>query len=86
MPCSRTVSCLLFWTIICSSAIGQPAEAPLLVRGLVQQANPGATIEYCGSLSTADLDYYLFLLVRKELAGLVLIQQRAGQLARDRGC
>lgn len=78
MPCSRTVSCLLFWTIICSSAIGQPAEAPLLVRGLVQQANPGATIEYCGSLSTADLDYYLFLLARKELAGLVLIQQRAG--------
>jgi hypothetical protein len=74
----RTLSVLLFWTIICSSSIGRPAEAPLPVRRLVQEADPGATIEYCGSLSTAHLDYYLFLLARKELAGLVLIQQRAG--------
>jgi hypothetical protein len=78
MLIGRTVLYLLFWTIICSSAIGQLAEAPLPVRGLVQQADPGATIEYCGSLSTAHLDYYLFLLARKELAGLVLIQQPAG--------
>ena len=78
MLISRAVPCLLFWATICSSAIGQPAEAPLPVRGLVQQADPGATIEYCGSLSTAHLDYYLFLLARKELAGLVLVQQPAG--------
>jgi hypothetical protein len=78
MSSGHTVPCLLFWTIICSHAIGQPAEAPLPVRGLVQQADPGATIEYCGSLSTTHLDYYLFLLERKELAGLVLIQQRVG--------
>jgi hypothetical protein len=78
MLIGHTVPCLLFWTVICSSAIGQPAEAPLPVHGLVQQADPGATIEYCGSLSTAHLDYYLFLLARKELAGLVLIQQSAG--------
>jgi hypothetical protein len=77
MSIGRTVPCLLFWAVICSSAIGQPAEAPLPVRGLVQQADPGATIEYCGSLSTAHLDYYLFLLARKELAGLVLVQQTA---------
>jgi hypothetical protein len=69
---------LLFWPIICLQTIGQPAEAPLPVRGLAQQADLGATIEYCGSLSTTRLDYYLFLLERKELAGLVLIQQRAG--------
>jgi hypothetical protein len=77
MLTGRTVRCLLFWIVICSSAIGQPAEAPLPVRGLVQQADPGATVEYCGSLSTAHFDYYLFLLARKELAGLVLVQQAA---------
>jgi hypothetical protein len=78
MSTGRTVLGLLFWAIIYSRAIGQPAEAPLPVRGLVQQADPSATIEYCGSLSTTHLDYYLFLLQRKELTGLVLIQQRAG--------
>ncbi len=78
MLTGHTAPCLLFWTVICSSSIGQPAEAPLPVRDLVQQADPGATVEYCGSLSTAHLDYYLFLLTRKELAGIVLIQQRAG--------
>jgi hypothetical protein len=78
MLCGRTIPGLLFWTIVCSHAIGQPAEAPLPVRGLVQRADPGAMIEYCGSLSTTRLVYYLFLVERKELAGLVLIQQRAG--------
>ena len=73
-----TLPYLLFWTVACSYAIGQPAEVPLQVRGLVQQAAPSATIEYCGSLSITHLDYYLFLLQREELAGLVLIQQRAG--------
>ena len=77
MLSGHTAPCLLFWTVICSSAIGQSAEAPLPVRGLVQQADPGATIEYCGSLSTTHLDYYLFLLARKELAGLVLVRQPA---------
>ena len=86
MLTGHTAPCLLFWTVICSSSIGQPAEAPLPVRDLVQQADPGATIEYCGSLSTAHLDYYLFLLARKELAGLVLVQQRGEQLTRDRRC
>jgi hypothetical protein len=82
MTVGRTLSSssLLFWATICSSAIGQPAEAPLPVRGLVQQADPGATIEYCGSLSIAHLDYYLFVLARKQLAGLVLIQQRMGSV------
>jgi hypothetical protein len=78
MLSGRALSGLLFWTIICSSALGQPAEASLPVYNLVQEAAPGATVEYCGSLSTAHLDYYLFLLTRKELAGIVLIQQRAG--------
>jgi hypothetical protein len=79
MLCGRPVPGLLFWTILCAHAIGQPADAPLPVRGLIQQADPRATIEYCGSLSTAHVDYYLFLLERKELAGLALIQQRAGR-------
>jgi hypothetical protein len=78
MSCGRTFYGLLFLTIICSHAIGQPAEPPLPVRELVQQADLGAEIEYCGSLSTTHLDYYLFLLQRKELTGLVLIQQQAG--------
>lgn len=77
MCLDRLLRCLLFWSI-CWPAIGQPAEAPLPVRRLLQQADPRATIEYCGSLSTGHLDYHLFLLQRKELAGLVLIQQRAG--------
>jgi hypothetical protein len=69
---------LLFWTTICSHAIGQSAEAPRPVLELVQQVDPGAAIEFCGSLANTHLDYYLFLLERKELAGLVLIRQPAG--------
>jgi hypothetical protein len=78
MSGGRAVPGLLFLTIICSHAVAHPAEPPLPVRELVQQADLHAKIEYCGSLSTAHLDYYLFLLQRKELTGLVLIQQRAG--------
>jgi hypothetical protein len=79
MLTSRTVPGLLIWTIICSQAIGQSTQAPLPVRGLVEKADPRATIEYCGSLSSTHLDYYLFLLKRKALSGLVLIQQPPGR-------
>jgi len=74
----RVVSCLLSWTFICSRVFGQSAEAPLAVRELIQHADPRANIEYCGAVSTRNADYYLFLLERKVLAGMVLVQQRAG--------
>ena len=72
------VPCLLFWTFICSPVIGQSAEAPSAVLELIQHADTRANIEYCGAVSTSNVDYYLFLLKRKVLAGIVLVQQRAG--------
>ena len=74
----RAVLCLLIWIFICSHVIGQSTEVPPAVRGLIQGADPRAKIEYCGAVSTSKVDYYLFLLERKELAGIVLIRQRAG--------
>ncbi len=74
----RFVPYLLFWTFICSRVIGHSAEAPPAVRELIQHADTRANIEFCGAVSTSNVDYYLFLLKRKELAGIVLVQQRAG--------
>jgi hypothetical protein len=74
----RAFFCLLLWTFNCSRVIGQSTEAPLAVRGLIQCADPHAYIEYCGAVSTSNVDYYLFLLERKELAGIVLVRQQAG--------
>lgn len=69
---------VVFWTFLCTPASGQPTEAPIAVRGLVQRAVPRANVEYGGAVSTGAIDYYLFLLERKELAGLVLVKQRPG--------
>jgi hypothetical protein len=69
---------LLLWIFTCSCVIGQSTEAPPAVRELIQRADPLADIEYCGAVSSSTVDYYLFLLERNELAGIVLVQQRAG--------
>jgi hypothetical protein len=74
----RAFLCPLFWTFICSRLIGQSTEPPRAVRGLIQGADPTAKVEYCGAVSTSKVDYYLFLLERKELAGIVLIRQQTG--------
>jgi hypothetical protein len=67
--------CLLF----CSPVIGQPIEPPVAVRALIQSADPGATAEYCGAVSTRRVDYHLFLLQQSALAGIVLVAQRMGE-------
>jgi hypothetical protein len=78
MTCSAIPSCLLFCVLFCSSLAAPPVEPPLSVRALVQNADPHANVEYCGSVSTSRSDYYLFLLQQKELAGIVLVGQRSG--------
>jgi len=69
----------LLWTFICSDAVGRPITIPSAVSALVQRADPQANVEYCGSVSTNRVDYYLFLLTRKELAGIVLVQYPTGK-------
>ena len=69
---------LLFCTFLFSSASGQSIEVPAAVRELIARADTHANFEYCGSISTARIDYFLFLLQREELAGIVLVEQRAG--------
>lgn len=69
---------LLFSAFLCSPLVGQPAEALLAARALIQRADSRANIEYGGAISTRRADYYLFLLKRKELAGTALVQQRIG--------
>jgi hypothetical protein len=49
------------------------------VAALVQRADPQAGVEYCGSVSTNHVDYYLFVLRQKELTGVVLVRYPAGQ-------
>ena len=63
----------LLWAFICSDAVGRPI-IPSAVSALVQRADPQANVEYCGSVSTNRVDYYLFVLTRKELTGVVLVQ------------
>jgi hypothetical protein len=69
---------LFFCTFLFLSASGRPIEVPAAVRELIARADTHANFEYCGSISTARIDYFLFLLQREELAGIVLIGQRAG--------
>jgi len=69
----------LLWAFICSDAVGRPITIPPAVSALVQRADPQANVEYCGSISTNRLDYYLFVLTRKELTGVVLVQHPTGK-------
>jgi len=76
-----TILCyLLFCAFVCCSGAGLPVEPPLVVRTLVQSADPHANVEYCGAVSTSASDYYLFLLQQNELAGVVLVRQLVGAL------
>ena len=52
----------LLWVFICSEAVGRPITIPPNVSALVQRADPQANVEYCGSISTNRVDYYLFVL------------------------
>jgi hypothetical protein len=72
--------CWVFWTFVCGNVIGNSTEAPMEVRDLVERADPRANVEYCGAVATGTIDYYLFLLEHQELAGLVLVKQRAGMI------
>ena len=69
----------LLWVFICSEAAGRPITIPPAVSALVQRADPEANVEYCGSISTNRVDYYLFVLTRKELTGVVLVQDPTGK-------
>jgi hypothetical protein len=51
---------------------GWSRDLPQSVRRLIEQANPDARIEYCGAISTMALEYYLFAITHKEVAGVVL--------------
>ena len=79
MNVSLFVLCPLLWTFICSDAVGRPITIPSAVSALVQRADPQAKVEYCGSVSMNRVDYYLFILTRKELTGVVLVQYPAGK-------
>ena len=52
---------------------------PSAVTTLVQRADPQANVEYCGSVSTNRVDYYLFVITRKELTGVVLVRHPTGK-------
>src|SRR5271165_3400837 len=73
------VLCPLLWAFIFSDAVGQPITIPSAVTALVRRADPQANAEYCGSVSTNRVDYYLFVLTRKELTGVVLVQYPTGK-------
>jgi hypothetical protein len=69
----------LLWAFMCSPAAGRPIAIPSAVTALVQLADPQASFEYCGSVSTNHVAYYLFVFTQKELTGVVLVQHLAGQ-------
>jgi hypothetical protein len=74
----RLLSLLLFLTSFCSSLLGAPTGPPAVVWELVRSADRSARLEYCGAVSTSKADFYLFLLERQALAGLVLVQEQTG--------
>jgi hypothetical protein len=57
------------------STYGYGGEIPQAVHRLMEQADPKARVEYCGGISTGKLDYYLFVITRDELTGVVLVQK-----------
>jgi hypothetical protein len=74
MMVRRVALWTVFWAFLGTHLMGQPTP----VRDLVQRADPHANIEYGGAVSAGAIDYYLFLLERKELAGVALVKQRPG--------
>jgi hypothetical protein len=77
--------CPLLWAFLCSHTVGQPITIPSAVTALVQRADPQADVEYCGSVLTNRVDYYLFVLTQKELTGVVLVRQPTGKTPRIAG-
>jgi hypothetical protein len=71
--------CPLLWAFICSHALGRPITIPSAVTALVRRADPQANVEYCGSVSTNRVDYYLFVITQQELTGVVLVRQPTGK-------
>lgn len=69
----------LLWAIICSPAVGGPVTIPSAVTALVQRADPQANVEYCGTILTNRVAFYLFILIEKELSGVVLVQHPTGK-------
>ena len=69
----------LLWAIICSAAAGGPITIPSAETALVQRADPQANVEYCGSILTDRVAFYLFVLTEKELSGVVLVQHPTGK-------
>jgi hypothetical protein len=75
---TRTILCCLLVCLLCSAVLGQPTGPSLPVRALIQSADPRATVEYCGTVSTSRVDYYLFLLQQNEMSGMALVRQQVG--------
>ena len=71
--------CPLLWVFVCTQVAGGPITIPSAVTALVERADPQANAEYCGSVSTDRVNYYLFILSRKELTGVVLVKHPTGQ-------
>ena len=69
----------LLCSCICLHAIAEPTN-PSAVTDLVHRADPQAKVEYCGRVSTNQVDYYLFVLTHRELNGIVLVQHLAGKM------
>jgi len=63
---------------ICFHVSAQSAD-PSAVTDLVRRADPQAHIEYCGRVSMNEVDYYLFVLIHRELSGIVLVRHPAGK-------
>ncbi len=78
MSIGRTVLFFLLLVSFCSLLPGASAGPPASVWELVRSADPSASIEYCGAVSTRKADFYLFLLERQALAGLVLVCEQTG--------
>lgn len=80
MKLHHTAICLVIWTFVCAHVMGDSTETPIEVRDLIQRADPRANVEYCGAVASGAIDYYLFVLEHQELAGVVLVKQRAGMI------
>ena len=53
---------------------GWTQDLPPTVRRLIEQASSNTKIEYCGSISMKNLEYYLFAVTHEQVAGVVLVR------------
>ncbi len=78
MSFCRAAFCLVVWASICGTAPAQSEDGVAEARGLVEQSASRTEFEYCGTITSRKIDYYLFALEQNELSGLVLVQRQAG--------